>query len=215
MNARSSHLIVAPAALLLLFCLVGCDSGEEAAPPPTPPAVERHPITKAEGDIATIIASTDSFKTLQKALERAELVEMLKGSGPFTLFAPSDRAFRSLPVGALDALMKDKDGLKEVLLYHVVKARMPSESITDRKTLKTMSAVPLSIDGSSRIMKVGDYAEVVQYDVVATNGIIHVIDQVLWPSSSTGREGKPAPDAGKGSSGARMKAPAGSGVKSE
>ena len=134
-------------------------------------------------DIVDTAVAVGEFKTLLTAVQKAGLVETLKGDGPFTLFAPSDQAFKNFWPGTLQNLLKpeNKDKLELLLTYHVVSGKVKS-----KKAMKLGSAVPLS--GGSLKLSVKDkelfinYAKVVKADVKASNGIIHVIDHVLVPN---------------------------------
>lgn len=130
-------------------------------------------------DIVDTAVSAGSFKTLVTAVQAAGLVETLKGEGPFTVFAPTDEAFAKLPAGTLDALLKDKARLQAVLTYHVVPGRVMAADVTKLTSAKTVQGQSLAID-TKKGVKVGS-ANVVKTDVVASNGVIHVIDTVLIP----------------------------------
>ena len=130
-------------------------------------------------DIVDTAVAAGSFKTLVTAVQAAGLVETLKGEGPFTVFAPTDEAFAKLPAGTLDALLKDKAKLQAVLTYHVVPGRVMASDVTRLTSAKTVQGQSLSID-TRKGVKVGS-ANVVKTDVVASNGVIHVIDTVLIP----------------------------------
>ncbi len=130
-------------------------------------------------DIVDTAAGAGSFNTLVTAVKAAELVDTLKGKGPFTVFAPTDEAFAKLPPGQLDALLKDKDKLKAVLTYHVVPGKVMAKDVKPGavKTVQGSSATITSQGGNVMI----DDAKVVKTDVMASNGVIHVIDSVITP----------------------------------
>lgn len=130
-------------------------------------------------DIVDTAVAAGSFKTLVTAVQAAGLVETLKGEGPFTVFAPTDEAFAKLPPGTLEALLKDKAKLQAVLTYHVVSGRVMAADVAGLSSAKTVQGQSLSID-TSKGVKVGT-ANVVKTDVLASNGVIHVIDSVLIP----------------------------------
>ena len=136
---------------------------------------------RAEGpkDIVDTAVAAGSFNTLAKALTAAGLVETLKGSGPFTVFAPTDEAFAKLPAGTLDALLKDKAKLTKVLTYHVVPGKVMAADVVKLKEAKTVQGQSIKVDTSSGV-KV-DGANVVKTDIVTSNGVIHVIDSVILP----------------------------------
>jgi uncharacterized surface protein with fasciclin (FAS1) repeats len=128
------------------------------------------------GDIVeTAVAA--GFTTLATAVTEAGLVETLQGEGPFTVFAPTDEAFAALPDGALDALLADTDALTQVLLYHVVPGQIFSGNLTDGATAETAQGQSITVDLSSGVEI--DDASVMAADIIATNGVIHVIDEVL------------------------------------
>ncbi len=134
-------------------------------------------------DIVDTAVAAGDFKTLAKALQAAGLVDTLKGAGPFTVFAPTDAAFAKLPAGTLDALLKDKAKLTKVLTYHVVAGKVTAADVVKLTSAKTVQGQSLAINASdaSSGVKVGT-AKVVKADVMASNGVIHVIDSVLIPN---------------------------------
>ena len=122
----------------------------------------------------------DSFTTLVAAVKAAGLVDTLKGPGPFTVFAPTDEAFAKLPAGTVDALLKDPDKLKKILLYHVVSGKVMAADVVKMKRAKTVEGAFLKIHVMGGNVMV-DNANVVKTDIVCDNGVIHVIDTVLMP----------------------------------
>ncbi len=130
-------------------------------------------------DIVDTAVQAGSFGTLVTALKAAGLVDTLKGTGPFTVFAPTDEAFAKLPAGALDGLLKDKAKLVDVLTYHVVAGKVMAADVVKMSSAKTVEGQSLTIDASKGV-KV-DSATVIKTDIVATNGVIHVIDSVVLP----------------------------------
>lgn len=130
-------------------------------------------------DIVETAVSAGQFKTLVTALQEADLVDTLKGDGPFTVFAPTDAAFAKLPAGALDALLKDKSKLSAVLTYHVVPGKVMAAQVKpgDVKTVQGQS-LHVSTNGGSVMV---DNAKVTKADINASNGVIHVIDTVILP----------------------------------
>lgn len=130
-------------------------------------------------DIVDTAIAAGSFKTLVKAVQEAGLVDTLKGNGPFTVFAPTDEAFAKLPPGTLDSLLKDKEKLKAVLTYHVIPAKVMAADVKSG-AVKTVQGQAMKVKaGSSGVMV--DKANVIQTDVLADNGVIHVIDSVIMP----------------------------------
>ena len=132
---------------------------------------------QAKDIVDTAVAAGD-FKTLAIALEKAGLIETLKGKGPFTVFAPTDAAFAKVPKKDLDALLADKSKLASVLTYHVVPGSVMAKDVKAGK-VKTVQGSDLTVSTSDGV-KV-DGANVVKTDIVADNGVIHVIDSVVLP----------------------------------
>lgn len=129
-------------------------------------------------DIVETAVGAGSFKTLATALGAAGLVDTLKGKGPFTVFAPTDEAFAKIPKADLEALLKDKAKLKAVLTYHVVAGKVMAADVKAGK-VKTVQGSELTVSTSSGVMV--DNAKVIKTDIVADNGVIHVIDTVIMP----------------------------------
>ena len=142
-------------------------------------------------NVLDIAKSANSFYTLAAAIEAADLVEVLKGKGPFTVMAPTDEAFAKLPAGTLETLLKpeNKEQLRNILLYHVVPGRVYADQVVKLKKAPTAAGkdVPVSVtmskSGKSKtapVVRVGG-AQVVKTDIDASNGVIHVIDTVILP----------------------------------
>ena len=131
-------------------------------------------------DIVETAVAAGQFTTLAKALGEAGLVETLKGTGPFTVFAPTDAAFAKLPAGALEGLLADKAKLRAVLLYHVVPGRVIAADVLKMSSVKTVGGPSAKIMLHGGAPMIGD-ASIVKTDVAASNGVIHVIDTVLMP----------------------------------
>lgn len=138
-------------------------------------------------DIVDIASSDGRFTTLVAALGAAGLVDTLKGPGPFTVFAPTDDAFAALPAGTVESLLlpENKDQLTSILTYHVVPGAVTSDQVIgQRLSVATVEGSSVTIDGRGGkfgpTVKVND-ATVTQADIIATNGVIHVIDKVLLP----------------------------------
>ena len=129
-------------------------------------------------DIVDTAVAAGNFKTLATALQAAGLVDTLKGKGPFTVFAPTDEAFAKVPKDQLDALLKDKARLTAVLTYHVVSGQVMAKDVKAGK-VKTVQGSELTVSTAGGV-KV-DSANVVKTDIVADNGVIHVIDSVIVP----------------------------------
>lgn len=129
-------------------------------------------------DIVDTAVAAGNFKTLATALTAAGLVDTLKGKGPFTVFAPTDEAFAKVPKADLDALLKDKAKLTAVLTYHVVAGKVMAADVKAGK-VKTVQGSELTVTTMGGV-KV-DNANVIKTDIVADNGVIHVIDSVVIP----------------------------------
>jgi len=135
---------------------------------------------KAEKDIVETAVAAGSFNTLAKALTEADLIDALKGDGPFTVFAPTDEAFAKIPEKKLNALLADKDALKKVLLYHVVSGKVTADKVVDLNKAETLEGSNVKIKAKNKMVKINN-AKVISADVMASNGVIHVIDTVLMP----------------------------------
>jgi len=133
----------------------------------------------AEKDIVDTAIAAGSFKTLVVALQKAGLVETLKGKGPFTVFAPNDEAFAKVPKDQLDALLADKAKLTKVLTYHVVAGKVMAADVKAGPA-KSLEGSNLTITTKDCVMV--DKAKVVKTDIAASNGVIHVVDSVLMPN---------------------------------
>jgi uncharacterized surface protein with fasciclin (FAS1) repeats len=129
-------------------------------------------------DIVDTAVAAGNFKTLATALQAAGLVDTLKGKGPFTVFAPTDEAFAKVPKDQLDALLKDKAALTKVLTYHVVPGKVMAKDVKAGK-VKTVQGSELTLATAGGVMV--DGAKVTATDIVADNGVIHVIDSVVLP----------------------------------
>lgn len=135
-------------------------------------------------DIVSLAIGNDNLSTLVTAVKAAGLVETLQGEGPFTVFAPTNEAFAALPEGTLESLLKpeNKDKLVAILTYHVVAAKVLSTDLKDGQKAATVNGESVTVklaEGKAMI----DGATVVAADVLASNGVVHVIDQVILPPS--------------------------------
>ncbi|WP_170389972.1 fasciclin domain-containing protein [Ruegeria arenilitoris] len=140
------------------------------------------PMKAQAADIVDTAVSAGSFNTLVAAVQAAGLVDTLKGKGPFTVFAPTDEAFAALPEGTVETLLmpENKDQLVAILTYHVVPAKVMSGDIAGKRAkVLTVQGERLSVNAKNGV-KV-DGANVVQADIKASNGVIHVVDTVLIP----------------------------------
>ena len=139
------------------------------------------PAFAADMDIVDTAVGAGTFNTLAAALGAAGLVETLKGPGPFTVFAPTDAAFAALPAGTVEDLLKpeNKDKLVAILTYHVVAGKVMSTDLTEGMKAATVNGaeVTITLDGGAKV----NGATISAADIVATNGVIHVVDAVLLP----------------------------------
>ncbi len=134
-------------------------------------------------DIIDTAVAAGSFKTLAAALTAANLVDTLKGAGPFTVFAPTDEAFAKLPAGTVESLLKDIPKLTAILTYHVVAGKVMAADVMtmDGQSAKTVNGATLAISTKDGV-KLNGASTVVKTDIACTNGVIHVIDSVLLPA---------------------------------
>ena len=143
-----------------------------------------HAATQSQADIVETAVAAGQFETLAAALTAAGLVETLKGDGPFTVFAPTDAAFAALPAGTVESLLEpaNRDKLLSILRYHVVAGRVTADKVMGMDRAETVQgeSVAIRVDGD-RVMV--DGATVVKADVMAGNGVIHVVDAVLMPGN--------------------------------
>jgi len=133
-------------------------------------------------DIITIAFEAGSFTTLATALTEANLVETLKGDGPFTVFAPTDDAFAKLPEGTVEILLKDKEALTNILLYHVVSGNVESGDVVKLNAATTLAKADVMVSVKDGKVFIND-SQVTTADVKASNGVIHIIDTVLIPEN--------------------------------
>ena len=155
------------------------------------PMVGGAPMYETKNIVENAVNSAD-HTTLVAAVKAAGLVDTLKGPGPFTVFAPTDEAFAKLPKGELEKLTKNKKKLTEVLTYHVVSgAAVKKADIASTPSAKTVAGPELALTSGTDV-KINDTATIVSFDIIATNGVIHVIDTVLMPPKP-GKAPKAAP----------------------
>jgi uncharacterized surface protein with fasciclin (FAS1) repeats len=133
-----------------------------------------------QGDIVQTARDAGQFKTLTKLLKRAGLVNTLRGDGPYTVFAPTDKAFAKVPKRTLDALARDKAKLKAVLLYHVVAGKVTAADVVKLSKAETLNGADVRIRVRAGKVYVNK-ARVTKADVAASNGVIHVVNRVLIP----------------------------------
>ena len=139
---------------------------------------------KAKKDIVDTAVAAGQFETLAAALGAADLVDTLKGDGPFTVFAPTDEAFAKLPAGTVENLLKpeNRDQLIAILTYHVVPGKVKAADVVKLTEAKTVNGKSVSIKVSDKGVMV-DNAKVIATDIAASNGVIHVIDTVIIPAT--------------------------------
>lgn len=136
--------------------------------------------TQAAGNIVEVAVAAGSFGTLATALQAAGLVETLQGAGPFTVFAPTDEAFAKIPQADLEALLADRERLTAVLTYHVVPGKVMAADVAAGEVATVQgSNITITTEGGVRV----NDANVTQTDIMATNGVIHVIDTVILPAN--------------------------------
>jgi uncharacterized surface protein with fasciclin (FAS1) repeats len=170
---------------VLALVLAACGTDDESADETTTTVADTTTTTEAEMEEAgTIVdvAVEAGFSTLVTAVQEAGLVETLSSEGPFTVFAPTDDAFAALPEGLLDTVLADTDLLTSILTYHVVAGEVPAATVVTLDSAETLQgeSVTITVDDGSVMV---NQANVIQTDVDASNGIIHVIDAVILPPS--------------------------------
>ena len=143
------------------------------------------PATPVSNTVVDIIVNSEVHNTLEVAVVAAGLVETLSGAGPFTVFAPTDAAFNLLPAGTIDALLADPAGLlTEILFYHVVSGTALSTDLSDQQEIVTLNGLPVTVTINGSGVFIND-AQVIIADIIADNGVVHVIDAVLIPTEPT------------------------------
>ena len=186
----------------LAIVIAACSSTASTSPTAAAPATTAAPAATADASMAApstdagasaapamgdIVATADgagTFKTLLAAATAAGLVDTLKGPGPFTVFAPTDEAFAALPAGTLDGLLKDPEALKKILLYHVVSGAVTADQVVGMTSADTVEGSPIAISVKDGKVYLNDTTQVVTTDIMASNGVIHVIDKVLLPPAN-------------------------------
>ncbi len=139
----------------------------------------------ADKDIVDTAVAAGSFNTLAAALQAAGLIDTLKGNGPFTVFAPTDDAFKKLPPGTLESLLKpeNREKLRAILTYHVVAGELTAAEVIKLSSAKTLNGQSVTISTNDGTVMVNN-AKVVKADIHASNGVIHIIDTVLLPEGN-------------------------------
>jgi transforming growth factor-beta-induced protein len=167
-------------ALVLAACAPAAAVVEPAAMPTEAPAVEPEPIVEASNTIVDIAAGNPDFSTLVAAVSAAGLVDALSGEGPFTVFAPTNEAFAKLPEGTLESLLlpENKQVLTDILLYHVVSGSVLAADVVNLSQAETLLGKNVNIKVDMGSVMINE-ANVVATDIIADNGVIHVIDSVI------------------------------------
>jgi uncharacterized surface protein with fasciclin (FAS1) repeats len=184
MKLRKLSLILATT-LVAGALATACSSTSSSSPTTTKPAMPTTP-----KNIVQIAASNPDFSTLVKAVTAGGLVSTLEGPGPFTVFAPTNEAFAKLPTSTLSSLLQpaNKSALDSILTYHVVSGAVKAAEIMPGQPIKTVNGANLTVNSTNGKLTITDAAgntcNIVKTDIIASNGVIHVIDCVLLPSAS-------------------------------
>ncbi len=194
---KLTAILAIPIALVITACTAASPTPSPATPAPTAataapatPAATAAPATPAAtaspelGDIVAVAQGAGTFNTLLQAAQVAGLVDTLRGPGPYTVFAPTDDAFAALPEGTLDSLLADPAALKKVLLYHVVSGDVMAVDVVNETSADTVEGSPIAITVKDGKVYLNDSTQVTATDILASNGVIHVIDQVLLPPAT-------------------------------
>ena len=136
----------------------------------------------APKDIVDTAIAAGSFNTLVAAVQKAGLVETLKGKGPFTVFAPTDAAFAKLPEGTVEGLLANPEQLKKILTYHAVAGKVMAEDVVGLSSANSVAGMPIRISVKDGSVFLNGSSKVIKTDVGTKNGVIHVIDQVILPN---------------------------------
>ncbi len=175
-------------ALMAIVALVvaACSSSDDEAveTTTTAPTTTEAMAEEMTEDTIVDVAIAAEFNTLVAAVQAAGLVETLQGDGPFTVFAPTDEAFAALPEGTLEGLLEDPEALAEILTYHVVSGEVLAADVVGLSAATSVQGGDISIEVVDGGVVLNGSANVVTTDVMASNGVIHVIDQVILPPAS-------------------------------
>ena len=178
---KITYYFLAALLLVAMSCGSGSSTTEETEESTTEATQE---VQLDVQDIVDLAVGTESLSTLVAAVKAGGLVETLQGEGPFTVFAPTDEAFAALPEGTLESLLKpeNKDQLVAILTYHVVAGKVMSTDLSEGMKAATVNGaeITITLEGGA---KVND-ANVAMADVVASNGVVHVIDKVILPPAN-------------------------------
>lgn len=168
---------------LSIAVLAACAGEKTDAAPKVVDSVAASPAAEAPApkDIIETAIAAGTFNTLAKALTAAGLVETLKGTGPFTVLAPTDEAFAKIPAKDLEALLADKAALTKVLTYHVIAGNVPASTVTTLTEAVSLEGSKIAIKVVDGKVMLNNSSEVTATDIAASNGVIHVINTVLMP----------------------------------
>lgn len=169
MSGKALFILLASAMLIVGACIAQDISGGSVSS-----------VAGDEVDIVDTIIARGNFNTLVTAIQEAGLTDTLKGPGPFTVFAPTDEAFARIPQANLDALLNNTTELTDVLMYHIARGELTSENLIGQDSLETMGGQNLTITANGNVMV--NNANVIEADIEATNGVVHVVDAVLTPA---------------------------------
>lgn len=170
---------------LTALATLGLGAAVVLSTPPQAQAKHHDHDEKPGKTIVEIAAGDDQFSTLVTAVKAAGLVDALSGDGPLTVFAPTNEAFEALPEGVLEDLLKpeNKDKLAAVLTYHVAEGKVKAKQVVTMSQVPTLQGQPVKVNASDAGVKLNGSANVIKTDIMASNGVIHVIDAVLLPPS--------------------------------
>jgi uncharacterized surface protein with fasciclin (FAS1) repeats len=173
--------VLVAALLLCAGCTQPATPPATTTPTPTPTPIPTSTPVPVQKDIVQTAVADGRFTTLVTALQAADLATTLSGPGPFTVFAPTDDAFKKLPSGTVETLLKDPKGqLSQILLYHVVPGKLMAADVVKKTSLATVQGKPLNVTVQNQTVMV-DGATVIITDIETKNGVIHVIDSVMIP----------------------------------
>jgi uncharacterized surface protein with fasciclin (FAS1) repeats len=184
-TVRKTSLLAAAALAALVVGITGCGGDDTAAAEPPAQTMAADTSTgetsaSADTNIVETAVAAGQFKTLTSLLQQTGLDKTLAEGGPYTVFAPTDKAFAKVPKKTLDALAANPDELKAVLLYHVADGAVKAADVASMSSVETLNGASVPIKANDSVVRVGG-AKVIQADVMASNGVIHVIDGVLIP----------------------------------
>jgi transforming growth factor-beta-induced protein len=172
--------IVSIGTFVLIVALLLCAGCTQPATPPATPTPTATPVPEMKDIVQTAVAD-GRFTTLVSAVQAADLASTLSGPGPYTVFAPTDDAFKKLPAGTVETLLKDPKGqLSQILLYHVVPGKLMAADVVNQTNLTTAQGKQLTVKVENQTVMV-DGATIVITDIETKNGVIHVIDSVMIP----------------------------------